>query len=255
MIISGPEFDKFVVEPGMEIERFDPKLIKEIFLNHPYKFLIYHLNKHPPNYSRWVNEDINDFYFKMLDDYTRYGIAFDRKFQLFPDNNLYVFEIKDKNFSLNIKNNIYSNKKLSKNENENEDNKIKYDLLYRGYDKKTLLFNKVKKIDLSEYDTGKKPLSRKEKEKRNFIRKQKNKYLQVAMMDPDVYNNDELFEYLISSSNEYNAEMKYNFPFMYIDEINDAEYLKKKYKKQLNIIKKLYYRINVETYDYITKID
>ena len=39
-----------------------------------------------------------------------------------------------------------------------------------------------------------KPLSEKEKQKRNLIKKQKNKKLQVAMMDPDVYNNDELFK-------------------------------------------------------------
>ena len=136
MITSGPEFDKFIVEPGMEIERFDPKLTKEIFLNHPYKILIYHLNKHPPNFSRWDNEDINDFYFKMLDVYNRYGIAFDRKYQVFPGNNLYVREIKDKNFGLDIKNSIYSDEKLSKNENKNKDNKIKYDLLFRNYDKK-----------------------------------------------------------------------------------------------------------------------
>ena len=94
MIIDGPEFDKFLVEQGMEIEPFDPKLIKKIFLNHPYKILLLCLNKHPPNYSRWDNEDINDFYFKMLDDFNRYGIAFERKYQVFPDNNLYVLKIK-----------------------------------------------------------------------------------------------------------------------------------------------------------------
>ena len=256
MITDGPEFDKFLVEPGMEIEPFDPKLIKEIFLNHPYKFLLFNLNKNPPEYSRWVNEDINDFYFKMLDDYNRYGICFHRRQQLFPDNNLYVFEIKDKNFSLDIKNYIYSSKKLSKNENENEDNRIKYDLLFNNhYDKKTLLFNKVKKIDLNEYDTGKKPLSVWEKEKRDTIREQKNKYLQVAMMDPDVYNNDKLFEFLISRSDDYNAHLEGYFSFMYIDEINDAEYFKKYFKKQIDMVKKLYYRINKDTYDYITKID
>ena len=47
MITTGPELDRFVVEPCMEIEPFDPKLIKEIFLNHPYKILLFHLNKHP----------------------------------------------------------------------------------------------------------------------------------------------------------------------------------------------------------------
>ena len=254
MITDGPEFDKFVVEPGMEIKPFDPKLTKEIFLNHPYKILIYHLNKHPPHFSRWEKEDINDFYFKMLDDYTRYGISFRLKDQLFSDNNLYVINNKDLNIKYKL--NIFSCKKIDKNENENGDNRIKYILLFKGsHDKKTLLFNKVKKIDLSEYDTGEKPLSYEEKEKRNVIREQKNKYLQVAMMDPDVYNNDELFEYLISRSDDYNAELVGNFPFMYIDEINDAEYFKKTFKKQIDMVKKLYCRINEETYDYITKID
>ena len=92
MITNGPEFDKFVVEPGMEIEPFDPKLIKEIFLNHPYKILLYYLEKHLPNGSYWKNEDINDFYFSMLDDYNRYGVSFKRENHLFSDNNLYVIE-------------------------------------------------------------------------------------------------------------------------------------------------------------------
>ena len=174
MITSGPEFDKFVVEPGMEIKPFNPKLTKEIFLNHPYKILLYHLNKHPPEFSRWKNEDINDFYFKMLDDYNRYGISFHRKCELFPGNNLYVIKNEDKNIKYNL--NIYSSKELNENENENGDNRIKYILLFNNrYDKKTLLFNKVKKVDLNKYDTGKKPLSEKEKMKRDFIRKQKNR--------------------------------------------------------------------------------
>ena len=92
MITSGPEFDKFVVEPGMEIEPFDSKLTKEIFLNHPYKILLYYLEKHFPDGSYWENEDINDFYFKMLDDYNRYGVSFKRDNQLFSDNNLYVIK-------------------------------------------------------------------------------------------------------------------------------------------------------------------
>ena len=61
------------------------------------------------------------------------------------------------------------------------------------YDKKTLLFNKVKTIDLNEHDTGEKTLTEDEKEKRD-IKKQTNKKLQVAMMDPEVYNNRERFE-------------------------------------------------------------
>ena len=124
MITSGPEIDQFVVEPGMEIEPFDPKLKKEIFLNHPYKILLHYLEKHPPNYSRWENEDINDFYFKMLDDYNRYGVSFKRESQLFSDNNLYV-----------IKN---DNSKKSKFELHFDS---KYDLLFiNGYDKKKLYY-------------------------------------------------------------------------------------------------------------------
>ena len=152
MITDGPEFDKFLVEPGMEIEAFDPKLLKEIFLNHPYKILLYRLNKHPPNYSIWKDEDINDFYFKMLDDYTRYGVSFKRDDQLFSDNNLYVIE--------------NDNSKKPKYELCFDS---KYDLLFNNhYDKKTLLFNKAKKIDLNKYDKGFKPLSEWEQKKKKF---------------------------------------------------------------------------------------
>ena len=189
----------------------------------------------------------------MLDDYNRYGIAFDRDYQLFPDNNLYVIENKDKNIKYNL--NIYSSKESNENENENGDDRIKYMLLFRGYDKKTLLFNKVKKIDLNVYDSGKKPLSEKEKIKRDFIRKQKNKYLQVAMMDPDVYNNDELFKELIMDSDDYYHHLDNKYPFIYMDDYDDEKYFKEQFKKQIDMIKKLFYRIEEETYDYIIKID
>ena len=171
MIVGSPKLDKFVVEPWMEIEPFDPKLIKEILRNHPYKILLWILYKYYPSYSSGKGndanpdydgyEDVTDFYFRMLDDYNRYGIAFERDHELFPDNKLGVFD---------------------------------YHLVDNRYDKKVLLFNKVKTIDLNEHDRGKKPISEKEKQKRDIIKKQTNKKLQVAMMDPIVYNNDELFE-------------------------------------------------------------
>ena len=231
MITSGPEF---LVEPEMEIEPFDKKQVKEIFLNHPYKILLHYLEKHPPGYSYWEDVDINDFYFKMLDDYTRYGVSFRRENNLFPDNNLYV-----------IRN---DNSKKPKYELRFDS---KYDLLFKNrYDKKTLLFNKVKKIDLKEYDTGKKPLSRQEKQKRDLIKEQKNKYLQVAMMDPDVYNNDKLFKKLKEQSDDYNGDLEVYFSLMYIDEKND-EYFKKSYKKQIDMVKKLDYRINEGNDDYL----
>ena len=43
--------------------------------------------------------------------------------------------------------------------------------------------------ELNEHDTGEKTLTKDEKHKRDFIKIQTNKKLQVAMMDPDVYNN------------------------------------------------------------------
>ena len=75
---------------------------------------------------------------------------------------------------------------------------------------------------MNEYDTGEKPLSYEEKEKRDTIREQKNKYLQVAMMDPDVYNNDKLFEELISGIlDDYNADLEDYFSLMYLNDEDD----------------------------------
>ena len=179
MILGSPELDQFVVKPWMKLEPFDPKLIKKIQRNHPYKILLRDLYKYYPSYSCWEGndanpdydgyEDVTDFYFRLLDDYNRYKIAFDGGYELFLDCKLGVIENKD--FG-----------------------KTDYYLVDNHYDKKVLLFNKVKTIDLNEHDTGEKPISEKEKKKRDFIKKQTNKKLQVAMMDPDVYNNPELFK-------------------------------------------------------------
>ena len=102
MIIASYEPDNFVVEPWMELEPFDPKLIKELDLNHPYKILLRILYKYSPSYNNCKEmdadpngdgyEDVTDFYFRMLDDYNRYGIAFERIYDLLPDNKLCVDE-------------------------------------------------------------------------------------------------------------------------------------------------------------------
>ena len=198
MIISSPELYKFVFEPWMELKPFDTKLIKKILRNHPYKILLRILYKYYPSYSSGKGndanpdydgyEDVTDFYFRMLDDYNRYGIAFEREHELFPDNKLGVFEYED--FG-----------------------KRKYHLVNNRYDKKTLLFNKVKTIDLNEHDSGEKPLTEEEKQKRDLIKKQTNKKHQVALMDPDVYNYPELFKLVIENPDFYikkfNHRMKY----------------------------------------------
>ena len=167
MILGSPELDKFEVKPWMVFDSFDPKQIKNLDTDHPYKYLLWVLYKYSPSFSSTKGNDANpnydgyddnvaDYYFEILDDFNRYGIVFSRIFDLYPDNKLYVH-----NYS--VLNNYL-------------------------YNKKTLLFNKAKIIDLNDYDKGEKPLSKEEKEVRNFIKKTKNKKLQVAMMDPDIYN-------------------------------------------------------------------
>ena len=239
MITDGPEFDKFLVEPGMEIEPFDMKLSKEIFLNHPFKILLYYLRKHLPYGSYFSEVDISDLYFRLLDDYNRYGIAFEREDNLFPDNNLYVIE--------------NDNSKKPKYELHFDS---KYFLLFNNnYDKKTLLFNKVKKIDLNKYDRGEKPLSKWEKEKRDCIKEQRNKYLQIAIMDPKFYNNDELFENLIYSKlYDYNGEFITYSSLMFTDKKYD-EYFKKTYKEQIEMVKRIHYLIEEGNSEYLGIID
>ena len=209
MILGSPELDKFIVEPWMELEPFDPKLIKKIKPNHPYKILLWILYKYYPSYSSGKGndanpdydgyEDVTDFYFKMLDDYNRYGIAFERDWYLFPDNKLGVFE--DKDFGKNV-----------------------YSLILNYYKKKTLLFNKVKTIDLKEFDSGKKPISEEEKQKRDMIKKQTNKKLQVALMDPDVYRSVELMKLVIENSDWYVKKFNHRMSWRGIREFLKIEF-------------------------------
>ena len=199
MILGSPELDKFIVEPGMELEPFDENLIKKIQPNHPYKILLWIIYKYDLSLNNWKENDANpnydgydddnvDFYFSMLDDFNRYGIAFQRKYNLFPDNKLLVFE-------------------------EEEFGKRDFSLVDYKYDLKTLLFNKVKTIDLNKHDRGEKFLSKEEKQKRDMIKKQTNKKLQVALMDPDVYNYPELFKLVIENPycdiKKFNHRMKW----------------------------------------------
>ena len=239
MITDGPEFDKFLVEPGMEIEPFDMKLSKEIFLNHPFKILLYYLRKHLPYDSYFSEVDISDLYFRLLDDYNRYGIAFEREDNLFPDNNLYVIE--------------NDNSKKPKYELHFDS---KYFLLLNNkYDKKTLLFNKVKKIDLNKNDKGEKPLSEWEKKKRDCIKEQKNKYLLISMMNPDVYNNDIFFKDSIDGIlDDYNAELEVRPSLMFTNK-KDDERFKKDYKKLIDMVKKIDYLIEEGNSEYLGIID
>ena len=281
MITSGPEFDNFEVKPGMELESFDINEKDEIFLNHPFKILMYFLGKHPPYYSRWDDVDLCDFYFEMLDDYNKYGISFRRQDDLNKfDNCLYIIENDDQNYC-----------------------KSKYLFVsVKHFDLKTLLFNKMKKIDLDELDKEsespsptiessesildiipfldaverinlKKPASEwellekirsiKKKYKitqweyfkRKTIREQKNKYLQIALMDPKVYNNDELFEELrFGLLDDFNAEFEHYAHLMFTDEKHE-EYLKRNFKKIIDMLKNINYLINEGNNKYLGIIE
>ena len=48
--------------------------------------------------------------------------------------------------------------------------------------------NKFYEINLDDYDTGENPFSEEEKEKIEIIKSQKNKKLQLAMLDPDIFD-------------------------------------------------------------------
>ena len=264
MILYGPELDNFVVEPGMELEAFNMDLKDEIFLNHPFKILMFYLGKHPPYFSRWDGIDLCDFYFKMLDDYNRYGISFRRKDNVYDgDNCLYVIE--------NDKWGIHC--------------KSKYILLPRNtFDLKTLLFNNVKKIKLDNYDkesndSGKiekhssendelktpseweflekmkrneeSKISKWEYLKRREIKKQKNKYLQVALMDPKIYNNESLFKDLMFGKlDDYNGEFE-SYPSLAFTNEKYDEYYKKTFKSLIEMIKRIDYLIEKGNSDYL----
>ena len=286
MITDGPEFDNFEVKPGMKLESFDMKQKDEIFLNHPFKILMFYLGKHPPYYSRWDGVDLCDFYFKMLDDFYKYGISFRRENNICGfDNCLYVVE----------------------NDNSKEDHEIRFKSKYKfisvnHYDFKTLLFNKVKKINLDELDkesespsspilsedsifekipflkpserinlkkpasewellekirsiNNKNKITQWEYLKRKTIREQKNKYLQVALMDPKVYNNDELFEELrFGLLDDFNGEFEHYSHLMFTDEKHE-EYLKRNFKKIIDLLKNINYLIEEGNSEYLGIID
>ena len=286
MITDGPEFDNFEVKPEMELESFDMKQKDEIFLNHPFKILMFYLGKHPPYYSRWDGIDLCDFYFEMLDDYNRYGISFRREDNICGfDNCLYVVENDNskKVYEIHFKS--------------------KYKLLSINYfDLKILLFNKIKKINLDELNkesespsspilsedsifekipflkpserinlkkpalewellekirsiNNKNKITEWEYLKRKTIKKQKNKYLQVALMDPKVYNNDKLFEELsFGLLDDFNADFEHYARLMFTDEKHE-NYLKRNYKKIIDMLKNTNYLIEEGNSEYLGIID
>ena len=210
MILGSPELDKFIVDPSMKLEPFDPKLIKKIQPNHPYKLFLWILYKYCPSYNGWNENDADpdfdgyednvvDFYFGLLDDYYRYGVTFDRDWNLLQDDKLGVLEEED--FGEKV-----------------------YSLIKNYYKRKAMLFNKIKTIDLKELDRGDEPILEEEKEKRDLIKKQTNKKLQVALMDPDVYRNIELMKDAIKKSNYFIEQFNHRMTWWGIKEFSKIEF-------------------------------
>ena len=210
MILGSRELDEFIVDPSMKFEPFDPKLIKKIQPNHPYKNLLWIFYKYNLSYNNWDENDANpdeegyndnvvDFYFRLLDDYNRYGVTFDRDWNILPDGKLGVLEEED------------FGKKI-------------YSLIENYYKRKTMLFNKIKTIDLKELDRGDVPILEEEKQKRDLIKKQTNKKLQVALMDPDVYRSIELMKLVIENSVYYVKKFNHRMTWEGIREFSKIDF-------------------------------
>ena len=210
MILGSRKLDEFIVEPSMKLEIFDPKLIKKIHPNHPYKLFLLILYKYYPSCNGWNDNDakpdydgyddnVVDFYFRLLDDYNRYGVTFDREYNILPDGKLSVLEEED------------FGKKI-------------YSLIKNYYKRKTMLFNKIKTIDLKELDRGNVPILEEEKEKRDLIKLQTNKKLQVALMDPDVYRNIELMKDAIKKSSYYIEKFNHRMTWWGIKEFSNLDF-------------------------------
>ena len=210
MILGSRELDEFIVDPSMKLEPFDPKLIKKIQPNHPYKLFLWILYKYNPSYNGWKDNDakpgsdgyddnVVDFYFGLLDDYNRYGVTFDRDWNILQDGKLGVLEEED--FGEKV-----------------------YSLILNYYKRKALLFNKIKTIDLKELDRGNVPILEEEKQKRDLIKIQTNKKLQVALMDPDVYRNIELMKLAIKNQNYYIKKFNHRMTWEGIREFSKIEF-------------------------------
>ena len=97
MICYSLEMDKFIPS-NWEIKPFDLKKINDISLNHPYQLTVFLVYKYYCSYVDEFEGDILDEidYFEFLDNYYRYGITFQKKYNLYPENVLCVKEDFDK---------------------------------------------------------------------------------------------------------------------------------------------------------------
>ena len=238
MIIHSIEMDKFIPS-NWKLKPFDLKLINNLERNHPFQKTMFITYNYYPNYQTGgddedgvdyygtglendVVEDVD--YFELLDNFYRYGITFQKKYEIYPENVLCVKSYYDK------------------------DEPFHY-IIDNGYDLKNRIFNDVKTINLNDCDTGEIVLSEIEKWKRKVINEQQNKKTKLRLLNPTIYRS--LITFYIFSSFEERPNNKFNYDISYngIDEIfrkiknYKYEHIKN-YKDKLS--KKIFYSSKIQ---------
>ena len=147
-----------------QFNRFNLNDIDKILLNHPFKFLINYIiiNKDKVNINN-LKLTFEFDYFKLLDNFNRYNIAFDPNYHLVIEDKLFLSKFGE-DFNIILK-------------------KEKF---FRNVDH-------VYFICLSDIDKGKKELTKLEKWKREVIKNKVNLKDQLSLINPYVYDNFILF--------------------------------------------------------------
>ena len=126
-----------------------------------------------------TNDILQDIdHFKMLDDYYRYGLAFDNS-DFYPDNILYI--------------------KDSHSVNKSDTIPFMVDEFYLL---ETLIKNDVKIINPNVCDTGENTLSDMKKWKRKVINKQSNRKTKLRLLNPNIYRSLITFIFFLTLSLE-----------------------------------------------------
>ena len=149
-----------------QFNRFNLNDIDKINLNHPFKILIsYIIIKNEKDIKNINNLKITfEFdYFKLLDNFNRYNIAFELSFHLVIEDKLFLYKSDEVYFII-----------LKK-----EKNRLPVDSVYF--------------ICLSDIDKGEKELTKLEKWKREVIKNKEKLKDQLSLINPYVYNTINLF--------------------------------------------------------------
>ena len=205
MICSSKKLRNFKPKKW-ELEPFDLKEINSLENVHPFYFIMIIIYKYYQEKGIFIiggagppEEDVltGMNYFKMLDNYYRYGIGF-------------------------TKDMICRNVLFIKKDNKEDSY---YILEHDRFDVKCLIFNKVKVLNIDDIDTGEKKLTKIEKWKRRVVNRQKYLKNKLTLINPDIYNNLSLFYKLSKSDKEI---QKYHHIFSFYHSFKGMEVLSKK---------------------------